>query len=212
MVSLWKTMNQWVFDGFDATYARLGVEFDKVYYESNTYLLGKNMVQQGLADGVFEQLDDGAIVFDLEKIGKKGTKVTLLRSDGTSVYMTQDLGTALQRFDEYGMDRMAYTVADEQAYHFEVLFGILGTLREELKGACMHLSYGMVHLPEGKMKSREGKVVDADDLMSEMTALAAGEIRVREEEAIARGEKALTEEEVQTRAEAIVLQRSSTTC
>jgi len=202
VVSLWKTMNQWVFDGFDITYKRLGVEFDKVYYESNTYLLGKSMVQKGLEDGVFEQLDDGAIVFDLTKIGKKGTKV-LLRSDGTSVYMTQDLGTALQRFDEYGMDRLAYTVADEQAYHFEVLFGVLGTLREELKGACMHLSYGMVHLPEGKMKSREGKVVDADDLMTEMTALAAGEIRAREKEAIARGEEALTDEEVQIRGEAI---------
>ena len=204
VVQLWKNMNQWVFDGFHQTYDRLGVSFDKVYYESNTYLLGKDVVQRGLETNVFSKLDDGAVIFDLERIGKTGQKV-LLRSDGTSVYMTQDLGTALKRFEEYGMDRMAYVVADEQAYHFEVLFGILGVLQEELKGSCMHLSYGMVHLPEGKMKSREGKVVDADDLMNEMTELAASEIRAREAEAIARGETALTEEEVMTRAEAIGL-------
>jgi arginyl-tRNA synthetase len=182
----------------------LGVSFEKVYYESNTYLQGKDIVAQGVEDGVFQTLDDGAVVFDLEKIGKTGRKV-LLRGDGTSVYMTQDLGTALQRFDEFGMDRMAYVVADEQAYHFEVLFGVLGTLRENLKGAFTHLSYGMVHLPEGKMKSREGKVVDADDLMDGMAALAAGEIRNREEEAASRGETPLTDAEIMARAESIGL-------
>lgn len=204
VVSLWKEMNQWVFDGFDKTYSRLGVSFEKVYYESNTYLQGKDIVAQGVEDGVFQTLDDGAVVFDLEKIGKTGRKV-LLRGDGTSVYMTQDLGTALQRFDEFGMDRMAYVVADEQAYHFEVLFGVLGTLRENLKGAFTHLSYGMVHLPEGKMKSREGKVVDADDLMNGMAELAAGEIRNREEEAASRGETPLTDAEIMARAESIGL-------
>ncbi len=178
-VALWRTMNQWVFDGFDATYKRLGVTFDRVYHESQTYLLGKEIVDQGLKDGVLHSLEDGAVVFDLEKIGKTGQKV-LLRSDGTSVYMTQDLGTAVQRFEDVGIDRMAYVVADEQTYHFEVLFGVLGALREKLKGACHHLSYGMVHLPEGKMKSREGKVVDADDLMDGMRDLALEEIHARE--------------------------------
>ncbi len=171
VVELWERMNRWVIDGFEATYDRLGVSFDRVYLESQTYQLGKEIVEGGLADGVFRRLDDGAIVCDLEKVGLEGEKV-LLRGDGTSVYMTQDLGTATTRFDEYEMDRMVYVVGDEQQYHFDVLFRILGLLRPELKGRCIHLAYGMVELPEGKMKSREGTVVDADELLDEMEALA----------------------------------------
>lgn len=203
-VALWKRMNQWVFDGFDATYERMGVQFDKVYYESETYLLGKDIVEQGLEDGVFSTLEDGAVVFDLERIGKQGQKV-LLRGDGTTVYMTQDLGTALSRFDGLGMDKMAYVVADEQAYHFEVLFGILGVLRPTLENACQHLSYGMVHLPEGKMKSREGTVVDTDDLMDGMRDLALEEIRRRDATAAEKNPDytPLAEEEMIRRAEGI---------
>lgn len=178
VVNLWKTMNSWVFAGFDETYARLGVGFDKVYYESNTYLLGKDVVLKGLEEGKFKRLDDGAIVCDMEPLGLNGQKV-LLRRDGTSVYMTQDLGTALSRFDEYHMQNMVYVVGDEQDYHFQVLFKILELMRPELAGHLQHLSYGMVLLPEGKMKSREGTVVDADDLMSGMAELAAEAIRER---------------------------------
>ncbi|MFP4598452.1 MAG: arginine--tRNA ligase, partial [Persicimonas sp.] len=177
-VALWKTMNQWVFDGFDETYERLGVEFDKVYYESQTYQLGKDVVLEGLEAGKFEQLEDGAVVCDLEKLGLQGQKV-LLRSDGTSVYMTQDIGTALERFREFDLDKMSYVVGNEQDYHFQVLFKILGLLKPELEGRLYHLSYGMVLLPEGKMKSREGKVVDADELMDEMEALARQEVEDR---------------------------------
>jgi arginyl-tRNA synthetase len=170
-VDLWKTMNQWVFDGFDQTYERLGIEFDHVYKESETYKLGKDVVLEGLETGDFEQLDDGAVVCDLEKLGLQGQKV-LLRSDGTSVYMTQDIGTAIERFKDYELDQMIYVVGNEQDYHFQVLFKVLGLLKPELAGRLMHLSYGMVDLPDGKMKSREGTVVDADDLMDEMEALA----------------------------------------
>lgn len=210
VVALWRMMNQWVFDGFDATYARLGVRFDRVYYESDTWLLGKKVVEEALEQGVFERLDDGAVVFDLQRIGKTGKKV-LLRRDGTTVYMTQDLGTFMARLDEYGLERMTYVVADEQAYHFEVLFGILGELRPEMKGACHHLSYGMVHLPEGKMKSREGTVVDADDLMDTMAEMAREEIVRREEEARQRAEahgdlfEPLSQTEIARRAEVIGL-------
>lgn len=177
-VTLWKLMNSWVFAGFDETYARLGVAFDHVYYESNTYLLGKDVVQKGLEDGKFHRLDDGAIVCDMEPLGLNGQKV-LMRRDGTSVYMTQDLGTALSRFDEYHMNNMVYVVGDEQDYHFQVLFKVLEVLRPELAGHLQHLSYGMVLLPEGKMKSREGTVVDADELMEGMCELAADAIRER---------------------------------
>lgn len=177
-VALWKTMNQWVFDGFDETYSRLGVHFDRVYYESNTYKLGKSIVEEGLKQRKFKKLDDGAVVCDLEALGLQGQKV-LLRGDGTSVYMTQDLGTALARFDEYDVERMIYVVGDEQNYHFDVLFRILAMLRPELEGNLNHLSYGMVELPDGKMKSREGRVVDADDLMNEMEALAAAAVAER---------------------------------
>lgn len=178
VVDLWKTMNSWVFAGFDQTYERLGVKFDRVYYESSTYLLGKDIVIKALEDGKLRRLDDGAIVCDLEKVGLSGQKV-LLRRDGTSVYMTQDLGTALSRFDEYHMQNMVYVVGDEQDYHFQVLFKILELIRPELAGHLQHLSYGMVLLPEGKMKSREGTVVDADDLMTGMGELAAEAIRER---------------------------------
>lgn len=178
VLALWQTMNAWVFDGFNKTYERMGIEFDKVYLESQTYKLGKEIVEAGLESGKFQRLDDGAVVCNLEPLGLNGQKV-LLRSDGTSVYMTQDLGTALARFEEFQMDRMAYVVGDEQQYHFEVLFKILALLRPELEGHLHHLSYGMVELPDGKMKSREGKVVDADDLLSEMEALARDAVQER---------------------------------
>ncbi|MGM0555174.1 MAG: arginine--tRNA ligase [Myxococcota bacterium] len=194
VVELWETMNQWVFDGFDETYERLGVEFDKVYYESDTYKLGKDIVEEGLEKGVLHRLDDGAVACDLEQIDMPGEKI-LLRSDGTSVYMTQDLGTAVERFREYDMDEMVYVVGNEQDYHFQVLFGILGLLRPELKGRLEHLSYGMVLLPEGKMKSREGKVVDADQLMDEMIELASDAVRERYDD--------LDEDEIARRSEAI---------
>jgi arginyl-tRNA synthetase len=194
VVELWETMNQWVFDGFDETYERLGVEFDKVYYESDTYRLGKDIVEEGLDKGVFHRLDDGAVACDLEQIGMDGEKI-LLRSDGTSVYMTQDLGTAVERFEDFDMDQMVYVVGNEQDYHFQVLFGILGLLRPDLEGRLHHLSYGMVELPEGKMKSREGKVVDADDLMDEMLSLADEAVRERYDD--------LSEDDIEERSRAI---------
>ncbi len=194
VVALWKTMNAWVFKGFDETYERLGVEFDHVYKESQTYKLGKDVVLEGLEEGKFERLDGGAVVCDLEKLGLQGQKV-LLRSDGTSVYMTQDIGTALERFREYDLDRMVYVVGNEQDYHFQVLFKILGLLKPELAGRLYHLSYGMVLLPEGKMKSREGTVVDADDLMDEMESLA--------KEAVVERWPELDEADVDKRARAI---------
>ena len=166
--ALWEQMNRWVVDGFDLTYKRLGVDFDHVYMESEMYLLGKDLVQQGLDAGIFHTLEGGAVACDLSQIGMKGEKI-LLRSDGTSVYMTQDLGTAISRVDEHEVDEMIYVVGDEQNYHFNVLFGILGLLRPKLKGKLRHLSYGMVNLADGsKMKSREGRAVDADDLMDSM--------------------------------------------
>ncbi len=196
VVALWKKMNQWVFDGFDETYARLGVEFEKVYYESETYLLGKDVVLKGLEEGKFQKLDDGAVVCDMNQVGLDTQKV-LLRRDGTSVYTTQDLGTALKRFEEFDIDNMIYVVGDEQNYHFQVLFKLLALLDERLDGHLEHLSYGMVLLPEGKMKSREGKVVDADDLMAAMVELADEGIRERYPD--------LSDDEVAKRAEAIGL-------
>jgi arginyl-tRNA synthetase len=178
-VALWRTMNSWVFQGFDVTYERLGVGFDKVYYESNTYRLGKDVVEAGLEAGDFRRLDDGAVVCDLDTIGVGEGQKILLRSDGTSVYMTQDLGTAVARFDEFDMDRMIYVVGDEQDYHFQVLFGILEELYPDYEGRLFHLSYGMVELPAGKMKSREGEVVDADDLMDGLEEMARAETRER---------------------------------
>jgi arginyl-tRNA synthetase len=172
-VALWETMNGWVYEGFESTYERLGVDFDKYYYESQTYLLGKQVVEEGLAKGVFYQKEDGSVWIDLT--GEGLDHKLLLRSDGTSVYMTQDIGTAIQRFvdfKEQNLSGMIYTVGNEQDYHFKVLFIILEKLGYAWAKNLYHLSYGMVDLPSGKMKSREGTVVDADDLIEEMNATA----------------------------------------
>ena len=163
---LWKTMNSWVYAGFDKTYSDLGISFDKIYYESQTYLLGKALVQKGLDMGIFERQEDGSVWCDLTADGLD--RKLLLRGDGTSVYMTQDLGTAERRFDEYKLDELIYVVGNEQNYHFQVLKLILGKLGFGWADDIYHLSYGMVELPEGKMKSREGTVVDADDLIEKM--------------------------------------------
>lgn len=166
VVGLWRKMNGWVYEGFDRTYKDLGISFDKTYYESNTYLLGKSLVQKGLESGVFERAEDGSVWCDLTADGLD--RKLLLRGDGTSVYMTQDLGTAVQRFTESNLDGHIYVVGNEQNYHFQVLKLILGKLGYPWADAIYHLSYGMVELPEGKMKSREGTVVDADDLLKKM--------------------------------------------
>lgn len=171
VVTLWKKMNQWVYDGFATTYKNLGVDFDSYYYESNTYLLGKDVVEDGLARGVFFKKEDGSVWIDLTDEGLDEKLV--LRSDGTSVYITQDIGTAIQRVKDHpDVGGMVYTVGNEQDYHFKVLFLILKKLGYDWAANLYHLSYGMVDLPSGKMKSREGTVVDADDLMNEMTATA----------------------------------------
>ena len=171
VITLWKTMNQWVYDGFAITYKNLGVNFDCFYYESNTYLLGKDVVQIGLDRGVFEKDPDGSVWIDLTDEGLD--RKIVLRSDGTAVYMTQDIGTAIQRVKDYpDVGGMVYTVGNEQDYHFKVLFLILKKLGFDWSKNLFHLSYGMVDLPSGKMKSREGTVVDADDLMQEMTDTA----------------------------------------
>ncbi len=168
---LWKTMNQWVYDGFGTTYTNLGVDFDSYYYESNTYLLGKDVVQIGLEKGIFEKDPDGSVWIDLTPDGLD--RKIVLRSDGTAVYMTQDIGTAIQRVKDFpDVGGMVYTVGNEQDYHFKVLFLILQKLGFDWSKNLFHLSYGMVDLPSGKMKSREGTVVDADDLMNEMTETA----------------------------------------
>ncbi|PKP41501.1 MAG: arginine--tRNA ligase [Bacteroidetes bacterium HGW-Bacteroidetes-10] len=169
-VDLWKTMNSWVYEGFDKTYDRLGVSFDKTYYESQTYLLGKSLVQEGLKKGVFTEKENGSVWCDLTEDGLD--EKLLLRSDGTSVYMTQDLGTAHQRFAEYPFNELIYVVGNEQNYHFQVLKLILKKLGFDWSDTIYHLSYGMVELPEGKMKSREGTVVDADDLIEDMVNTA----------------------------------------
>lgn len=163
---LWAEMNSWVYKGFNETYKRLGVDFDQVQYESNTYILGKDLIQEGLDKGVLYQKEDGSVWCDLTDEGLD--QKLLLRSDGTSVYMTQDLGTAVERFKQNNIQKLIYTVGNEQDYHFQVLFKILKKLGYEWADQLYHLSYGMVELPEGKMKSREGTVVDADDLMQEM--------------------------------------------
>jgi len=170
-VALWKTMNGWVYDGFDVTYENIGVNFDKLYYESDTYLLGKDVIEEGLKSGVFYQKEDGSVWCDLTEDGLDEKLV--LRSDGTAVYMTQDIGTAIQRSKDFtDVDGMVYTVGNEQDYHFKVLFLILKKLGYSWAERLFHLSYGMVDLPSGKMKSREGTVVDADDLMDEMSNTA----------------------------------------
>jgi len=166
ILELWNQMNGWVYAGFNETYKSLGVEFDKLYFESNTYLLGKDLIEDGVKRGVFYKKEDGSVWVDLTEDGLDHK--LLLRSDGTSVYMTQDLGTAQKRFEEFDAERMVYVVADEQNYHFQALFAIMAKLGAPYAKGLYHLSYGMVDLPEGKMKSREGTVIDADDLMADV--------------------------------------------
>jgi arginyl-tRNA synthetase len=170
VIALWKKMNAWVYAGFDISYKNLGVDFDKYYYESNTYLLGKDTVDEGLEKGVFFKKEDGSVWIDLTADGLDQKLV--LRADGTSVYITQDLGTAQMKYDDFKMDQSIYVVGNEQDYHFKVLFLILEKLGKSWAKGLHHLSYGMVDLPSGKMKSREGTVVDADDLVAEMIATA----------------------------------------
>lgn len=171
VLELWKMMNSWVYDGFDVTYKNIGVDFDKNYYESNTYLLGKDLVEEGLSKGIFYRKEDGSVWIDLTSEGLDEKLV--LRSDGTSVYITQDIGTAIQRVKDFpDVNGMVYTVGNEQDYHFKVLFLILKKLGYSWAENLYHLSYGMVDLPSGKMKSREGTVVDADDLISDMETTA----------------------------------------
>ena len=171
VVELWKKMNSWVYEGFEETYKKLGVDFDSYYYESDTYLLGKEFISTGLKSGIFYKKDDGSVWCDLTEDGLD--EKIVLRADGTAVYMTQDIGTAVQRVKDYpDINSMVYTVGNEQDYHFKVLFLILKRLGFSWSENLFHLSYGMVDLPSGKMKSREGTVVDADDLMMEMTNTA----------------------------------------
>lgn len=177
-VALWKQMNAWVYEGFDATYAKLGVDFDKLYYESETYLLGKDIVDDGLKKDVFFRKEDGSVWVDLTEAGYD--QKVVLRADGTSVYITQDLGTARMRYKDFGCDNIVYVVADEQNYHFAVLFEVLRRLGEPYAHGLHHLAYGLVELPTGRMKTREGTVVDADDLIEEV-------IRIAREQAAERG-------------------------
>ena len=191
--ALWEMMNNWVYAGFDETYQKMGVDFDKIYYESKTYLEGRDTVLDGLEKGIFYRREDGSVWADLTNDGLD--EKLLLRADGTSVYMTQDIGTAKLRFDDYPINKMIYVVGNEQNYHFQVLSILLDKLGFEFGKGLTHFSYGMVELPEGKMKSREGTVVDADDLMREMVDTAAetsrelgkaGEMSTEEAENIAR--------------------------
>lgn len=170
VIEMWKMMNEWVYEGFGQTYKRMGVDFDKIYYESDTYLVGKDEVLRGLREGLFVQDPDGSVWADLT--GEGYDRKILLRSDGTSVYMTQDIGTAKMRYQDYTIDQMIYVVGNEQNYHFEVLSKLLDKLGFEFGKTLKHFSYGMVELPEGKLKSREGKVVDADNLMDDMAEQA----------------------------------------
>lgn len=178
-VGIWNQMNQWVFDGFDITFKKLGINFDHVDYESITYLLGKKTVELGIEKGIFYKKDDGSVWIDLSDVGMD--QKVVLRSDGTSVYITQDLGTAHMRYDKFKMDKLIYVVADEQDYHFKALFEILKKFKEPYADGLYHLSYGMVELPEGKMKSREGTVVDADDLIDELVKEATEAMHERGE-------------------------------
>ena len=190
--ALWQMMNSWVFDGFNATYKRMGIQFDHTYLESETYLLGKDLVAGGLKNGVFTKRPDGAITVDLGKMGQK----VVLRSDGTSVYITQDIGTTLRKYEDYKPDSQIWVVGDEQILHFNMLFAILKKMGYSWADNLFHLVYGMVNLPTGKMKSREGTVVDADDLFSEMVELAKEAARERCGDEI-------SEEEISARAEII---------
>lgn len=171
VIALWQKMNQWVYDGFESTYKAMGVDFDKLYFESDTYLLGKKVVEEGIQKSVFYKKEDGSVWCDLSDEGLDEKLV--LRKDGTAVYITQDIGTAIERFEEFKIDGMIYTVGNEQEYHFKVLFLILKKLGYSFFDGLYHLSYGMVDLPSGRMKTREGTVVDADDLMKEMVLSAS---------------------------------------
>lgn len=202
-VDLWKTMNAWVYDGFSQTYNNFGLEFDVFYFESDTYKLGKDVIQKGLEDGIFATDANGNTIFHLpaaefgtEKSGE-AKKVTVLRPDGTSLYITQDIATSILKKDEHNLNFSIWVVGSEQEYHFKCLFQILADLGYPWAKDCFHLSYGMVYLPEGKMKSREGKIVDADDLIAEMKKLAAEEIRQRDTD------KRLGDDEINRRAEKI---------
>ncbi len=179
-VALWKRMNGWVYQGMDQTYARLGIHFDRIYYESETYKLGRSTVLDALERGIGERGDDGSVSIDLSDDGLD--RKALLRSDGTSLYITQDIGTAQRKQDDYGLDRSIYVVGSEQDYHFKVLFLILGKMGFDWAVGLKHLSYGMVYLPEGKMKSREGKVVDADDLMEDVVVSVRERMLARDQE------------------------------
>lgn len=174
VLALWNTMNKWTLDGLAESYKNMGISFDKYYYESETYKFGKKEVLKGLEQGIFQKEEDGSVQVDLSPI--KLDKKVLLRKDGTTLYMTQDLGTAIARHEDWPFDSLIYVVASEQQYHFKVLFYVLGLLGYDWAKELYHLSYGMVNLPNGKMKSREGTVVDADDLLSELTTLAKNEI------------------------------------
>lgn len=183
-IALWQRMNSWVYDGFAETYSDFGLKFDVFYYESQTYMLGKDIIENGLAKGVFKRDEKNTITFFLpEEFGKdkdgNEKRVTVLRSDGTSVYITQDLGTALKKVDDHNLTRSIYVVGSEQIHHFKCLFAILKTLGYKWAEDCYHLSYGMVYLPEGKMKSREGKVVDADNLIKDVMGIVSDEIKKR---------------------------------
>ena len=192
VMALWETMNSWVFEGFDVTYKRMGIKFDHTYLESQTYLLGKDLVAESLKKGVFTQRPDGAVVVDLGKMGQK----VVLRSDGTSVYITQDIGTTLKKYEDYKPDSQIWVVGDEQILHFNMLFAILKKMGYPWADNLFHLVYGMVNLPTGKMKSREGTVVDADDLFAEMVDLAKEAARERCGDEV-------TEEDIAARAEII---------
>ena len=202
-IDLWKMMNGWVYDGFAETYRRFGLLFDVFYYESDTYKLGKDIIQEGLEKEAFTLDQNGNTVFFLpeEKFGRdkngERKRVTVLRADETALYITQDIGTAILKITDHNLDYSIYVVGSEQEYHFQCLFAMLDALGYEWAKNCHHLSYGMVYLPEGKMKSREGKIVDADDLISEMVKLAQEEIRQRDTE------NRLSPEEVKDRAEKI---------
>jgi len=186
ILKVWQTMNNWVYDGFEQTYKKFGLQFDVFYYESQTYQLGKEIVQAGVEKGVFQKTEKDSVVFELpiDEFGKdengQAKKITLIRDDSTSVYLTQDLGTTVLKFKEQGISQCIFVVGSEQNYHFKVLFEILEELGYSWAKDCHHLSYGMVYLPEGKMKSREGKVVDADSLIEQMEKLAKQEITARQ--------------------------------
>jgi arginyl-tRNA synthetase len=188
---LWETMNSWTIEGINQTYKRTGISFDKVYYEHNTYLLGKEVILKGIQDGHFYKREDGAIIVDLpwkaNKAADEAQTKVLLRSDGTSIYLTQDIGTAIERHKDFPFEELIYVVGSEQDYHFKVLFFVLDKLGYPWARDLLHLSYGMVNLPEGKMKSREGTVVDADDVIDDLTALAKEEIVAKERESFVEG-------------------------